>query len=84
MFAFSMTGCAMMQPISEAARDGMQLLKPTAAGYRDTSTDDIDDWGFVGEEARGDRPKEADPDPWWQRYVMSSRARSIERNLGIE
>lgn len=84
MFAFSMTGCAIMKPITEATRESMKMMTPRAADYRDTSDDDIDDWGFVGEEARGDRPKEGDPDPWWQKYIMSSRARSIERNLGIE
>lgn len=84
MFACSITGCAVLQPISDATLDSMRILKPTSAGYRDSSADEIDDWAFVGEEARGDRPKEGDPDPWWQKYVMSSRARSIERNLGIE
>ena len=73
-----------MQPLDTATRQTWQMMRPKGTDYRDDSSDDIDDWSFVGDEARGDRPKEMDPDPWWQQYVMSSKARSIERNLGIE
>lgn len=74
----------MVQPIEDATRQSWAMFRPKGTDYGSSEDDDLDDWGFVGEEARGDRPKEVDPDPWWQRYVMSSRARSIERNLGIE
>jgi hypothetical protein len=84
LLTLSSTGCALMQPLDSATRQTWQMMKPNGTDYRDDSDEEIDDWAFVGEEARGDRPKEEDPDPWWQKWVMSSRARSIERNLGIE
>jgi hypothetical protein len=54
-------------------------------GEREASDEGNEDWEEqVGKDARGNRPRERDPDPWWQRYVMSEKARAIERNLGID
>ena len=52
--------------------------------YRDPTDEENDEWSFAGKEARGDRPRERDPDRWWRKYVMSPKARSIERNMGID
>ncbi|QDU10441.1 hypothetical protein [Gimesia aquarii] len=84
---FLSSGCtSMMDSIADANQQTWRALKPKAfdSDWSSGGEEEIDQWGFVGEEARGDRPKESDPDPWWQKYVMSSKARNIERNLGIE
>lgn len=82
---FLTAGCtAIMDPITEINRETMRAFKPKPFDSDWSGEEEIDQWASVGEEARGDRPKESDPDPWWQKYVMSSKARNIERNLGIE
>tara|TARA_R110002124_G_scaffold63470_3_gene173928 strand:- start:6253 stop:6561 length:309 start_codon:yes stop_codon:yes gene_type:complete len=82
---FFVTGCnAIMQPISELNRETMRAFKPKPFDADWSGEEEIDQWSYVGDEARGDRPKESDPDGWWQKYVMSNKARNIERNLGIE
>ncbi len=78
------TGCAMVQPAHEAFSDSMDSLKPKSQDYRDPSDQTGEEWNIVGEEGRGHMAPERDPDPWWQRLVMSPKARSIERNLGIQ
>ena len=81
---FCTTGCQLMDAGKKVTSYTRDSFKPKSAGYRDTSLESSDDWSFVGQEARGDRPREQDPDPWWQQLVMSPRARSIEKNLGID
>lgn len=84
VFLFT-SGCAnVMKPLADINRETMQAFKPKPFDADWSGEDEIDQWSYVGEEARGDRPVEHDPDPWWQKWVMSSKARSIERNLGIE
>lgn len=79
------TGCAsMLDPITELNRETMRAFKPKAFDTDWSGENEIDQWSAVGEEARGDRPKEKEPDRWWYNLVMSSKARNIERNLGIE
>lgn len=78
------TGCAMMQPVQEATRQSMRAVTPRSSGYRDGTDEAEDPWSTVGTEARGDRPMEEDPDPWYKKYFMSSKANSIEHNLGIQ
>ncbi|WP_298864882.1 hypothetical protein [uncultured Gimesia sp.] len=79
------SGCAsIIDPISELNRETLRVFKPKPFDSDWSGEDEIDQWSSVGDEARGDRPKESDPDPWWQQYIMSSKARNIERNLGIE
>lgn len=78
-------GCnAIMEPISELNHQTMRAMKPKPFDSDWSGEEEIDQWASVGDEARGDRPKESDPDPWWQKWVMSNKARNIERNLGIE
>lgn len=79
----SLTGCELMHGGRELADETVRTLKPKSSDYRDTTEEESDEWAFVGRDARGNRPREQDPDPWWQRFVMSEKARSIESNLGI-
>ncbi len=83
---FFTSGCAqVMRPISELQHETMRAFKPKPFGPDwSGGEEEIDQWGYVGEEARGDRPREYDPDPWWQKWFMSSKARNIEKNLGID
>lgn len=91
-FAFSLalfltTGCAsMIDSIADANRQTWRALKPKPfdSNWSSGAESEIDQWSFVGEEGRGDRPMERDPDRWWQDLVRSPKHKSIERNLGIE
>ena len=80
----SASSCALMEPVQEIQRETVRMFRPKTSDYRDSTQDEIDEWESVGREARGDQPFEHDPDPWWQNYIMSPKARSIERNLGID
>ncbi len=73
---FCGSGCQLMK--------SMSMVAPSPSDYRDTTDEEDDEWASVGEEARGNRPVEKDPDQWWRNWLMSGRARAIERNLGIE
>jgi len=76
-------GCALVQPAQTLARSSWRSLRPKPNDYRDTIDESEDQWAFVGEEARGTRPVEHDPDPF-KKFLMSEKARSIERNLGVD
>lgn len=77
-------GCASMKPVQNFADKTAEAFTPTTSGYRDTTREKPDDFAAVGEMARDMRPPEKDPDPWFRKYLMSQKARSIEHNLGIE
>jgi len=51
--------------------------------YQDDAARYRDDYDFVGDEGRGDRPREKESDGL-SKWVESPQARSINRNLGIE
>ena len=78
------TGCSVLESVNETTRQSLRLMRPNPNGYRDLTDEEDDSWEFVGQLARGDRPREQDPDPWWGKFVMSEKARSIERNFGID
>lgn len=81
---FAQTGCALIKP-TETFFGGLgRALKFRPNDYRDTTDEPTDEWDFVGKDARGNRPVLREPDTWWQKYMMSEKARSIERNLGVE
>lgn len=73
--AIVLAGCASWDSALDAMRP---------PGYHVTAEEKDDDWEWVGEEGRAGRPMEHDPDPWFKYFVQSDRARSIERNLGID
>ncbi|NOX54753.1 MAG: hypothetical protein GXP27_10000 [Planctomycetes bacterium] len=76
-------GCALVQPAQTFARSSWRAFRPKPNDYRDVTEESEDQWAFVGEEARGARPVDHDPDPF-KRFLMSEKARSIERNLGVD
>jgi hypothetical protein len=79
------SGCLLMESAKEFGRHTKRQFTFRPGDYRDLTEEEADDWvGEVGREGRGDRPMEKDPDQWWRTFMMSEKARSIERNVGIE
>lgn len=77
------SGCAVTDSAKAAFSQTARMFRPNPND--DPYEPDVEDkWAFVGEEARGDRPMERDPDRWWRNLMMSERALTIERSLGIE
>lgn len=77
-------GCTQSVGMRNFMQNSMGFRKPNANGIGDGT--DTTDEGWIreaGVEARGDRPLEKDPDVF-RDMLMSPKARSIERNLGIE
>ena len=81
---FLQTGCVFLEPLQEASRQTFRSVKPKGSDYRNLTEEESDEWDFVGTLGRGNQHREKDPDPWWKRYIMSEKARSIERNLGFD
>lgn len=78
------TGCQSMTSPTAAWRQTVSMFRPDTRDYDDGTTDDGSDWDFVGDEGRAGQQRERDPDPWFKQNLMSPKARSIERNLGID
>lgn len=78
-----LTGCAIIELGQTASRSTWKLLKPRPNDRRDMTQEADDSWSSVGEEARGDRPVDYENDPI-KNWLMSPKARSIERNLRID
>jgi len=84
VFAGLICGCQVMDTHKQSASVDNSAWKVSAGDYRDAVDESVDPWEFVGRDARGGRPREVDPDPWYRRMFMSSKARAIESNVGIE
>jgi hypothetical protein len=84
VLACLLSGCAMVEHPSSAMRRMKRMFTPNPNDWDSESAPDESEWDFVGEEGRGERDRELDPDPWFKRYLMSPQANSIERNLGID
>lgn len=80
----SSTGCMMMQSGKDAMTQSMRMFRPKPFDEVPDHNPEDDEWDFVGNEGRGDQPRERETDRWWHNLVMSPEARSIERNLGID
>ena len=80
--ALTQVGCALVDPVQTFSRGVWRTFKPRGLDYTNSGDDADSEWDFVGVEARGDRPMERDSDPFRNR-LLSPRAQSIERNLGI-
>lgn len=66
------------------ARSMQNALSFQTSDRRDP-TDEVDSWTTeVGMDARGNRPRDTDPDGWWGKYVISDKHREIERSLGVD
>ena len=81
---FSTTGCAIMQPIAQATKDSLDVIRPNSIDYRD-ATEEVDPtWNEVGDIGRGNEPFQQDPVPWLRKLTTSAKRRSIERNFRVE
>jgi hypothetical protein len=78
------SGCVVFEAAQKMTRESFRSLKPRPTDHRDPTEEANHEWDYVGNEARGNRPREQDPDRWYKKYVQSEKARSIERNLGID
>lgn len=80
----SSTGCVVFERGKYAMRQTSRMLRPDTRDYDDDTDADSGEWDFVGDEGRADQKREMDPDRWWKKYIMSDKANSIERNLGVD
>ncbi len=80
---FGLIGCAVVESTKTVTRESMKSLKPRSGGYRDGTETTDDEWADLGESARAARSKETSDDPL-RKWMLSPKAISIERNLGIE
>lgn len=73
----------MMQAAKDVTRESMKTVKLRPNDYRDTTKESEDEWTDVGRTASTVRPVQKDDD-LLRKLMMSPKAMSIERNLGIE
>lgn len=78
LLGISTTGCA----ITNAVKETFSMLRPNADDGWDPTENPDPQWDSVGIEARGGEALEYENDPS-RKYLMSNKARAIERNLGI-
>ena len=79
------SGCGLMQPLNSMTRYTKNLFTFRGTDFIDPTEEVDDDWiTEAAQEARPDQIRERDPDQWYKKYVMSEKARSIERNLGFD
>lgn len=76
-------GCGLMQSARSITRESMKSLRPNANDYRDTTNEVDTEWTSVGDATRSERVIDRDPDPF-RNVLQSPKARSIERNLGVD
>ena len=78
----SQSGCALIEPTRNFTRQSWRLLRPKPYDYRVTAEEFDDRWSQLEREGRADRPLEDSGDPL-DRVLMSAKARSIQRGVGI-
>ncbi len=61
---------------------GKPMWSPFKSKANDDTTLKNDEWGWVGQQGRGDRPMEYENDPL-KKWLFDKRSLDIERNLGI-
>lgn len=72
------TGCAMVESTHT-------FLKENFNDRPDPTDQSDESWvKKAGEEGRGNRQRETDPDFWFNRWFKSEKHREIERNLGVD
>ena len=76
-------GCGLMQTAKNVTRESMKPMKLRSSDYRNPTDETQDEWTSVGHTANAIRGIEKDNDPL-RKYMLSPKARSIERNFGIE
>jgi hypothetical protein len=77
-------GCHLVENPKSATRRMTRMFTPNPTDWDSKSAEDAGQWDFVGDEGRAEQVREKDPDPWFKKYLMSEKANSIERNLGID
>lgn len=83
VLCLAVPGCGLMQSAKNVTRESMKPLKLRPSDYRDTTNESDDEWTSVGRTASIVRGVEKDNDPL-RKKLLSPKALSIERNLGIE
>lgn len=76
-------GCGLMKSTKQVTAESMKSMKLRPTDYRDTTGESEDEWTSVGRTASSVRGIEKDNDPV-RKLILSPKALSIERNLGIE
>ena len=71
-------GCGAFETTSNFAQSHFVDRPDPTARQNDAWVDE------AGREARGSKKREVDPDGWWWKYFTSEKARSIERNMGVD
>lgn len=84
----ALPGCGLFQMGKDISQASWRQFRPKTRDYADPNNDPNsaeyhDEWGSVGSEGRGDQAYEKESDGL-TKWVSSPKARSIERNLGIE
>lgn len=80
----SASGCSGFPTGKAAFMKTKKMLTPSSWENNTTADSSDEEWSFVGEEGRKGQAREKDPDPWFRNNLMSDKARSIEKNLGID
>ena len=84
LIGLQLTGCSMVESPRTAMRRMTRTFTPNPVDIGEDVDEDDGQWDFVGDEGRADYDRERDPDPWFGKYIISDKARAIERNLGVD
>lgn len=84
LIGLQLAGCSMVESPRMAMRKMTRSFSPNPVDIGDDADEDDGQWDFVGDEGRADYDRERDPDPWFGKYIISDKARAIERNLGVD
>lgn len=81
-------GCGLFQIGQDITKASWRQFRPKTNDYADpindpNSAEYHDEWESVGSEGRGDQAYEKESDGL-TKWISSPKARSIERNLGVE
>ncbi len=77
------TGCGLVQTTKEVSHESMKMFRPKPNDYRDPTSETEDVFSELGKSAQSMRPAEKSNDPL-RKILLSPKAQSIERNLGVE
>ena len=84
LLLITVSGCGLVEHPKSAMRRMTRMFTPNPDDWDTGVEKDEEEWDFVGEDGRGDQTRERDPDQWFKKHLMSEKANSIERNLGID
>jgi hypothetical protein len=84
LISLQLAGCSAMESPVSATRRMTRMMTPKPFDNEKEVDSDDGEWDFVGDEGRAGIAREQDPDPWFGKYILSDKARAIERNLGVD